>query len=122
VDAVDSLLESVRRHIADQGGELEGMEELRTALRGGGSPGPCPAPVVLEEPPAREWLPPDDADVKYSDVWIAQTASGSVVLAHVKSHRRRDRYNKRAALRWYGVDVLTGREVRIARVLVGSCR
>lgn len=126
-DHVDALLAAVRSHVEAAGGELANVDELREGLmQRGRRTTPAATTSTRDEAPratARQWLRPDAAGVRYSDVWIVETASGSIVLAHVLSHRRRaPRRNPRQRPRWYGVDILSGREVRIARVLDGSRR
>lgn len=113
------LIESVQRLIADHGGDLDVGEFLKSPTE--------PAAVPFRAADYRlthavwpkstdAWEAPTAASLKHSEVRIVRTASHVIALVHVSSHRRRKSSNRRA---WFGVDILTGREVRIVRVLMG---
>lgn len=114
-DSIEALLQSVQRHIADHGGELLGVEELRAGLRRGREPA---ATTRLGLPAPRVWLLPTAAGAKYGDVWIAKTKSGPVALVKLTNFARKGRRHRH----WYGVNILTGRKAEIVKVLDGTRR
>lgn len=64
------------------------------------------------------WLTPTSASVTYRQIWIVRTAAGAEVQVVLTSRRRGGggRYH------WYGVNLVTGREVRVTKLLQGSLR
>lgn len=107
---VQELTATVGRFIAEQGGDLVGADRETSATAGALW---AKARRIVEPGPGPSWLSPGAAGVKYSEV--PRTASDKVALVHVSGHRRGGS-SRRC---WFGVDVLTGREVRIRSVLAG---
>lgn len=76
---------------------------------------PCPE-RALPDPQGETWLTPDEAELLHGQVWWVRTTGGAELWAQLDGY---DTVSGRQV--WRAIGILSHRQVRVRKVLAGTC-